>query len=48
MMGPWEARDYLYYPVTPETPVQGLPENPMASFNIQSLFGFVVPELGHD
>ncbi|KAJ6189771.1 fungal-specific transcription factor domain-containing protein [Penicillium mononematosum] len=48
MMGPWEARDYLYYPVTPETPVQGLPENPMASFNIQSLFGFVVPDLGQD
>ncbi|CAG8343664.1 unnamed protein product [Penicillium nalgiovense] len=48
IMGLWGARDYLYYPVTPETPVQGLPENPMASFNIQSLFGVVLPDFGHD
>ncbi|CAG8905862.1 unnamed protein product [Penicillium egyptiacum] len=49
IMEPWEARDYLYYPVTPEATVHGLPDNPMtASFNIQSLFEFVVPEFGHD
>ncbi|KAJ5817409.1 fungal-specific transcription factor domain-containing protein [Penicillium robsamsonii] len=48
-IGPWEERDYLYYPVTPETTVHGLVENPMtASFNFQSLFGFVVPEFGQD
>lgn len=48
MMESWEPSDYLYYPVTPEMTVHDVPENPMtASFNIQSLFGFVVPQSGH-
>ncbi|PYH69236.1 Zn(II)2Cys6 transcription factor [Aspergillus vadensis CBS 113365] len=46
----WDPSDYLHYPVTADTTVHGsMPENMMAaSFNIQSLFGFVVPEFGHD
>ncbi|OJZ82293.1 hypothetical protein ASPFODRAFT_64327 [Aspergillus luchuensis CBS 106.47] len=46
----WEPSNYLHYPVTADTTVHGsMPENMMAaSFNIQSLFGFVVPEFGHD
>jgi len=49
IMESWEPSDYLIYPITPEVTVNGVPENPTtASFNIQSLFGFVVPQFGHD
>lgn len=45
----WELRDHLYYPTTPELNVPGMIENTaIGSFNIQSLFGFVVPEFGYD
>ncbi|KAL3256621.1 hypothetical protein ABHI18_007455 [Aspergillus niger] len=50
IMEPLGLRDYLYYPVTADTTTHGnLPDDMVASsFNIQSLFGFVVPEFGHD
>ncbi|GKZ34826.1 hypothetical protein AbraIFM66950_005182 [Aspergillus brasiliensis] len=49
-MESWELGDYLYYPVTADTTLHGsLPEDLMAaSANMQGLFGFVVPEFGHD
>ncbi|KAB8227139.1 uncharacterized protein BDW43DRAFT_317095 [Aspergillus alliaceus] len=49
IMESWEPSDYLYYPVMADTTVLGgAPENlTTASLNIQSLFGFVVPEFGH-
>ncbi|KAF5855708.1 hypothetical protein ETB97_008578 [Aspergillus alliaceus] len=48
IMESWEQRDYLYYPITPDTTVNGMVENPMtASRSINSLFGFVVPRFGH-
>ncbi|GKZ27851.1 hypothetical protein AbraCBS73388_005891, partial [Aspergillus brasiliensis] len=49
-MESWELGDFLYYPVTADTTLHGsVPEDLMAaSANMQGLFGFVVPEFGHD
>lgn len=45
----WSPRDFLNYPITPETTLHGVSDNPrMTQYNIQTLFGFMVPELGHD
>lgn len=49
MIESWSPRDFLYYPITPETTLHGAPENPRTTpYNIQTLFGFMVPEFGHD
>lgn len=49
MIESWSPRDFLNYPITPETTLHGVPDNPRTTqYNIQTLFGFMVPEFGHD
>lgn len=49
MIESWSPRDFLNYPITPETTLHGLPENPRTTqYNIHTLFGFMVPDFGHD
>lgn len=49
MIESWSPRDFLNYPITPETTLHGVPDNTRTTqYNIQTLFGFMVPEFGHD
>ncbi|KAJ5967677.1 fungal-specific transcription factor domain-containing protein [Penicillium viridicatum] len=49
MIESWSPREFLNYPITPEMTLHGVPEHPRTTqYNIQTLFGFMVPEFGHD